>query len=307
MDSVASNNSFRFVSLLEITHRNRGSQTGVIEVFQLREMLLVAFRQGYFSYVVVSLFCVAAAIVSAASTTIANHTIVKNSVVRRTDVSGRLAQERIPQLTGLNERVTERAQALERAGAPHDQLFDFMPDDYINWVYVPEEWNNSWKGQCVFHKYPAVDLVVHSTMSLVFQDLVPALGPLLPSWATLDPDKQGLAAVNSPQGNSMNNTGATRDGLLTYVFGSATIYGNDTLPTTNISFANFLAHDIGHGSNGTWFTETALKSDVYVAECTFNNTAPGDDQALANDGGYVDAASALTSVSVDLIKQLTVY
>jgi len=41
---------------------------------------------------------------------------------------------------------------------------------------------------------------------------------------------------------------------------------------------------------------TAFKSDVHVAECTFNNTSPSGDQAGADDGLYNISAQAVSSV-----------
>jgi len=303
MDHITSNNSFRFVSLgsdqLAVSPCRLIS---VIEIFQLRGILFRGLRRGHFSYVTVSLFCIAAAIVSAASTTIANHTVVRHLVIRRTDVPGRLAHYS-PTLSGLYDRVLERAQALDHAQAPYDQLFDFIPDDDTNWVFSQEEWNNTWLGDCAFHKYPAVDLVVLSTnVSNNYQDLVPALGTVLPSWATLDPEKQGAAGIHS-SGPTTNLTGVWRDSLWTYVFGSAPYAGNESLQTVNISFANFLIHDVGRG-NGTMYMETAFKSDVYVVECTFNNTSLNLDQPRADEGQYDTVATTLVNVSIWLINWL---
>lgn len=264
-------------------------------------MLFRALRRGNVSYVIVSLFCVAAAIVSAAATTIANHTVVQHTVIRRTNVSGRVAQSNTPGLAGLLDRITERVDALNRAHAPIDQLFDFIPDDDSNWVFVSAEWNNTWLGNCSLHKYPAADLMVLNTVSPWYQDLVPALGPLLPPWATVDPNKQGSAPIASTQGVQTNNTGAWRDVLLTFTFGSAPSSGNASLSTTNISFANILVHDVGIGGNGTLFLPTAFKSDVHVAECTFNNTSPNENQARADEGDYGDVAKAISSVSSCLL------
>ena len=98
-------------------------------------------------------------------------------------------------LAGLDDQVASRIQALDRAQAPLDQLFDFVPDDTTNWVFVQEEWNNTWLGECAFHKYPAVDLMVLNNTSVMYQDVLPGLGTLLPTWATLDPSKQGYANI----------------------------------------------------------------------------------------------------------------
>jgi hypothetical protein len=275
-----------------------------IEVFGLREILFRALRRGHFSFVMVSLFCVAAAIVSAAATTIANHTVVRNTVIRRTNVPGRLSWRGASPLNGLEDRIASRIMALDRAQAPLDQLFDFIPDDNTNWVFVPKEWNNTWQGRCDFHKYFDMELEVLSTPSIVYQDVVPALGSVLPPWATVDRYKQGfsyIAASLDPA--STNNTGAYRDLLLYYTFGTASDSGNDTSPTTDISFANLLVHNIGVGSNGSIFMDTKFRSDVHVAECTFNNSSPSLDQAAANGGHYGSTSAQVMSVSYSVISR----
>lgn len=253
-------------------------------------------RRGHFSYAIVSLICVIATVVSAASTTIANHSVAEHPTIRRMDVPGRLADTAAPPVAGLDDRVALRVKALDHAQAPLNQLFDFIPDEGTDWMFVPEEWNNTWVGECAFRKYSAVDLEVLSTTSYWYQDLVPSLATYIPAWATVDPTKQGATPISSLQGKEMNATGAIRDSLITYVFGSAPYFGNTSLLTTNVSFVNILLHEIGLGVDGS-FMNTSFKSDIHVAECTLNNSHPNPDQARADEGHYDYAASALVQVS----------
>ena len=145
-------------------------------------------------------------------------------------------------------------------------------------------------------------MVRSTNVSNNYQDLVPALGTVLPSWATLDPEEQDADSIFT-LGPTTNQTGVWRDYLWTYVFGSAPYAGNESLQTVNISFANFLIHDVGVGS-GTTFMETVFKSDVYVVECTFNNTSLNLDQPMADEGQYGNVANILTNVSIWLINWL---
>lgn len=272
-----------------------------IEVFELREMLFRAIRRGHFSFVMVSLFCIAAAILSAAATTIANHTVVKNVVVRKTVVPGRLSWRDVSPLGGLDARVASRVKALDQAKAPLDQLFDFVPDDNTNWAFVRKEWNNTWLGKCDFYKYADVDLEVLSTPFLFYQDVLPGLGTVLPPWATLDKTQQGFRLiVASHDTNTKNDTGAYRDLLFNYAFGTAPDAGGDSVSTTNISFANVLVHNIGRG-NGTIFMDTQFRSDIHVAECSFNNSSPNVDQARADNGQYNNSINAVMGVSSSLV------
>ena len=74
----------------------------------------------------------------------------------------------------------------------------------------------------------------------------------------------------------------------------------------NISFANYLAHGIAHDPNATYF-QTAFKSDVYVAECTFNNYAVSaelKDQTYPNNSQYANVASNVASVSCPVARSI---
>jgi hypothetical protein len=239
------------------------------------------------------------AIISAASTTIANHAIVTNIVQRHTVIQGRLVTHEHVSLSGAAVNVTSRVQALNKANAPLEQVFDFIPDDSFEWVFLEHEWNNTWHGECTYSKYPAVDLVVYPANSTNYQDEVPLLGNWLPRWATVDPTRQGTSYSGFFIGAAANGTGAWRDMVVTYAFGSAPDSNVDINPSPiNISFANYLAHDIARDPNSTYF-QTAFKSDVHVVDCTFYNSIPDgiQDQAYPFNGQYTNAASNVASVS----------
>lgn len=269
------------------------------EIFELRFILKHACVRGHFPYVFASLACVIAAIISAASTTISNHSIVSNISTRQNLVHGRLATSEHASISGALINVTSRIRALEKANAPLEQVFDFVPDDSSGWVFVGHEWNNTWHGECTYSKYPAVDLVVYPTNSTSYQDEVPLLGNWLPQWASIDPTRQGTAYAGFFNDALTNGTGDWRDLLVIYAFGSAPQSSvNFSLSSVNISFANYLAHGIGRDPNTT-FLQTALKSDVHVAECTFINAeAQGvEDQGNPLNGQYANVASNIASVS----------
>ncbi|TDL13316.1 hypothetical protein BD410DRAFT_847076 [Rickenella mellea] len=184
------------------------------------------------------------------------------------------------------------------AQAPLDQLFDFTPDDTSDWLYVPEEWNNTWTGTCAFHTYQAVDLVVYPSNSSSFQDEVPTFGAYLPAWATLDPTRQATMYSGFRHiVRETNDSGAWRDNLVSYIFGSSPVDNVDPASTINISFANFLAHHVGRDLYSNGFEETALRSDVHVVECTLVNSHPGiEDQAFAECGEYPNALTTVAGV-----------
>ena len=161
------------------------------EVFELRSMLARKFLRGEIFYTLTSLACIVVAIISAASTSIANRTIDSNAVPRSVLVSGRLVTSAHNSLSGATVELAARVQALDHANAPLEQLFDYVPDDASEWIFVSQEWNNTWQGRCSYHLYPAVDLHVYSSNSSNFQDEIPLLSTVLPQWATVDPTRQG--------------------------------------------------------------------------------------------------------------------
>ena len=87
-------------------------------------------------------------------------------------------------------RISGRAEALNNANAPLDDLFDFVPRADSKWICKPNQWNNTRKGSCSFTKHEAVS----PTVLNAYQGAVPLLGNYIPSWATVDPLKQGVSS-----------------------------------------------------------------------------------------------------------------
>lgn len=96
--------------------------TTTAEAFQLRNRISSSFIKGDISYFIASLVCVCASVVTAAGTTIANEAVVENIVIRDVSVPGRLTTREHNTLAGFVVNVTARAQALDRANAPLDQV-----------------------------------------------------------------------------------------------------------------------------------------------------------------------------------------
>lgn len=270
------------------------------EAFEIRNILARAVIKGEIFYVLASIFCIFAASISAASTTISNHTIVSNSVTRESTVPGILVTSEHTTLSGALVDVTTRINALNKANAPLEELFDFVPSDDVNWIYSPEQWNNSWRGKCSYIMHPAVDLIVYPTNSSKYQDEVPLLGNWLPQWATVDPTKQGTYYVGFFVDAAINGSGKWGDLIVTYAFGSVPSGGlmhfNYTTPI-KFSLANYLAHDIARDPYST-FLQTAFKSDVHVVDCTFNHIGPGSaDESNLHSGQYANVAQNVGDVS----------
>lgn len=271
------------------------------EAFEIRKILARAIIKGDIFYVFASMFCILAAITSAASTTIANHAIVNNTVTRDSTAPGLLVTSEHTTISGALVEITNRVNALNRANAPLEELFDFVPNDDVNWIYSPNQWNNSWRGTCSYVMHPAVDLVVYPTNSSNYQDEVPLLGTWIPQWATVDPTKQGVDYVGFYVDAAINGSGHWVDLLVTYAFGSAPnmdpglMHVNYATPV-NFSLVNYLAHNIARDPYST-FLQTAFESDVHVVDCTFNHFGPGSpDEAKAFGGQYTNAAQNVGDV-----------
>lgn len=271
--------------------------TTIDEVFELRSMLARSIFRGEIFYTLASLACIVVGIISAASTSIANHTVESNNVARSALVSGRLVSP-FNTIDGITVELAARIKALDHANAPLEQLFDYVPDDASGWIFVGQEWNNTWQGRCSYHLYPAVDLHVYSTNSTSFQDEIPLLSTVLPQWATVDPTRQGTNYIGFYHDPDNNATGAYRDNINTYVFGSPDAGGFSNFTSMNISLANVLLHNVGMTSSEK-FQETSFKSDVNVVECMFNNTVPGFVDQAYGPTDYNNAAANVADVSLN--------
>jgi len=273
------------------------------EAFEMRGILAKALMKRDFAFVFVSTFCIVTAVVGAASTVISNHAVGMNSVVRDAIVQGRLVTNEHSSVSNALIQVKARADALNGANAPLDELFDFAPGDDSKWIYKPSQWNNTWKGSCSFAKHEAVELTVYPTNSTAYQDEVPMLGDYIPSWATVDLSRQGVSHVGFYIGANDNGTGAWRDMVVTYIFGSTPV-GHVALPerSMNLSIVNYLAHHIARDNLGnSWYLESKFRSDIHTAECQFVCAVGVDsgDRDHSNVGGsYQSAAAGIGSVSL---------
>jgi hypothetical protein len=268
------------------------------EVIALRGVLVQALVQRDFAFVLVSTFCIVTALVGAASTLISNRVVTTNQILRDTLVQGRNVTNHHNSIAGALLQISTRVTALNRANAPLDELFDFVPGDDYHWIYEADQWHNTWKAECSSMKHEAVELVVYPTNSTRYQDEVPMLGNYIPPWATIDPSKQGVeyAGFFSPYNNG---SGAWVDIIATYIFGTAA--DNDTgfeAKNSNISIVNYLGHGIARDPSST-FLETRFRSDVHVVECMFTNAVDGGTffQAKAAGGSYINAAQNVVRVS----------
>jgi hypothetical protein len=270
------------------------------DTFELRHVLIQALMRGHYFFVFASVFCAVTALMGAASTVISNYSVVANPTVHDIIVHGQNVTHFHNSMGGAILEVSSRVNALNLADAPLEELFDFAPDDSVHWLYKANQWNNTWKGSCTFVKHDAVELVVYPTNSSRFEKEVPLLAHYIPSWATVNETKQGAYYAGFYESDSsINNTGSWINMITTYFFGLSP--DNDvTFPakTSNISIVNYLAHGVGKDPTTGGYMETAIRSDVHVAECGFINTLENGTmyQANAAGGSYSSAAQAISEV-----------
>jgi hypothetical protein len=253
------------------------------EAYEMRGLLVRYLLHKEFIYPLASSACIAAAIVGACSTAIANFAVQTNTVRRYAIVNGDLASNNFDYIYNHVVAVNARIQALNKANAPLDELFDFAPDDNSNWVYVAEEWNNTWRGNCTYLTHEGVELVLKSTNSSNFQDEVPALGAWLPQWVMANSSQQGTSYISTRMPAAVGNvTRRFGDEFILYAFGNYSA----AISSAKFSFANVLIPNATLSSQDKYL-ETAAKSDVHVAECTLHKTAQeGMDRAQGEAQGY---------------------
>jgi hypothetical protein len=295
--------------LLLTGHHNKGVSllvaspaTTAPEFVELRSIILHGIFKKEHLFVVTSLACIFLAIISAASTAIANRTIVRNVVARKFNLSGTGVRsdwaDGIVPVSILKSRVG----ALDNAGAPLEEIFDFVPDDTSNWLYVKEEWDNSWRGKCSYQLHPSVDLVVVPTDKPRFSGSVPALATVLPSWVTMNSSTgQYMDSSCYSLKGAVNGSGSFRDCLLTYAFNNPPDIPNVTNDHNNISLVNILLHEIGTNASG-YVVQTAFKSDVHVADCMFQNAYPEKERRARGGGMLMDTVISVDQVSGNITR-----
>lgn len=79
---------------------------------------------------------------------IARYSTRKALIVVKQDVPGLLASRNFNGMSFANVEWNLTYTRLEDAGFPKDQLLDYLPDNSIDWVFEPAQWNNSWSLEC---------------------------------------------------------------------------------------------------------------------------------------------------------------
>jgi hypothetical protein len=241
------------------------------EVYDGRKILLWAFSRREFVFILSSLACILVAVITAASTAIANQTVVNNVLTRPTVVRGQLPTSQAqPPLGFATVEMAARIKALDDANFPVEGLLDFVPDDTSGWVYRAADWNNSWRGRCIYSTHRGVDLTIFPTNSTRSQDEVPGLGAFLPSWVSANSTQQQPFHSGIGSDNYTNHSIVWQDMLVTWAYLGQS---DSDIFMFNVSLVNFLVDRVGAYPGGG-YVETGFRSDVYIASCGFENVNP---------------------------------
>ena len=73
-------------------------------------------------------------------------------------VKGGLAANTYSSIVEADVEWNQTISSLDKAGFPTDQLLDFLPDSTQDWVYLAEQWNNSWKATCEYTPATSIEL-----------------------------------------------------------------------------------------------------------------------------------------------------
>jgi hypothetical protein len=152
-----------------------------------------------------------------------------------------------------------------------------VPEDASGWVFVGQEWNNTWNGTCTYSSYVGVDfaLSVNLTFPMVLEQYIP-------QWVTAFGNESLVYTATE------NTDGSYQDFIGYYIFCSTN--GLTSLAdSTNISLVNFYGHNLVIGS--------PFQANIEVADCKFDNIEPGYyDQASVDLSQGIPSQYALKAV-----------
>ena len=121
-------------------------------------------------------------------------------------VNGALASNSYNSMVEADVEWNQTISSLDKAGFPRDQLLDFMPDSSQDWVYVANQWNNSWRASCDYTPPTSIDLYATGNYSEGDSWLteVPALRQTIPEkfFTTFGAVGANLGQITVPKNHS---------------------------------------------------------------------------------------------------------
>ena len=116
-------------------------------------------------------------IVAIFSGPLARYSCRSSLVAKSQDVQGYIASRGMNDLILNDLEWTRVWNRLDKAGFPHDQLLDYLPDITTDWRYEADQWNSSWHLSC--ENTPSTPMTIRSVADCssfytTFPDLEPA-------------------------------------------------------------------------------------------------------------------------------------
>lgn len=119
-------------------------------------------------------------VIAIASAPLAVSSTQLGSEIKLTPVEGVRAKS---SFTGITSTIVGWNQTIDRfikAELPLDQTVDWLPDNRVDWVYNPTEWNSSWSAECQYTEETPITLFSSgNNTGDVFED-VPGVEAALP-------------------------------------------------------------------------------------------------------------------------------
>ena len=108
---------------------------------------------------------------------LARYSCRRSLVAKSQEVQGYIANRGMNDLTLNDLEWTRIWNCLDKAGFPHDQLLDYLPDIATDWRYEADQWNSSWHLMC--ETTPSTPMTLRtvddcSSFYTTFPDLEPA-------------------------------------------------------------------------------------------------------------------------------------
>jgi len=178
---------------------------------------------------------------------IARYSTQTTSAIVVANVSGLLAGRTDNSMPDDQVTWNLTATSLNRAHFPHDQMLDFVPDTSYDWVYQPQEWNNSWTLDCNHVDQTPIDITLTSNCTT----FVSKFGRETVR-NELFPQGPGSEAFYVAHGDYYLNTTYVQDLLYFMYAANYSDYeeDSDTYRTVDIAVGSFHLHGVARNESG---------------------------------------------------------
>jgi hypothetical protein len=136
---------------------------------------------------------------------IARYITRTGTVIGQIEISGTLATSdnnggRQDGYSAAQVKWNSTMERLMRADFPPNQLLDFLPDSKVDWTYVPDEWNSTWKITCSYTPQTPFKVVGTNRFTGDVIDEIPAARNILPEDIRIGLVNKTMRSVALPSG-----------------------------------------------------------------------------------------------------------